>query len=137
MYWDTQYPSGTGCTAWCHSLERMSEPAISDEELCSIQARADEATPGPWFVRQLDDDYASSLVAVSTAPDTGRGERWPAFDSGEIIAATLIQNPIPYVSMDDGWDQNAEFIAHARSDIPSLIAEIRRLRRFLMESGVQ
>jgi hypothetical protein len=102
---------------------------MTDDELDEIDDRAQHATPGPWFVRFLDDDYAMNLVAVSTLPATGRGERWPDFAAGDIVAATLIQGPIPYVNSRDGlWDQNAAFIAHARSDVPRLIAEIRRLR---------
>jgi hypothetical protein len=107
-----------------HSMEPM-----PDTELDEIARRADDATPGPWHVRFLDDDYASNLVAVSTVPDTGRGERWPGFDHATIVAATLVQHPHRYVDIADArWDQNAAFIAHARSDIPRLIAEIRRLR---------
>lgn len=69
-----------------------------------------------------------SLIAVSTRPDTGLGERWPDFDYGEIVAATLVQQP-RYVDATDGkWYENARFIACARSDIPLLISEIRRLR---------
>ncbi|WP_443061504.1 hypothetical protein [Streptomyces sp. NBC_00414] len=95
------------------------------EELCSV------ATPGPWFVRSLDDDYAMNLVAVSTVEDTGRGERWPDFDHKELIAATLVQHP-RYVDCADGrWDENAAFIAMAREAVPSLVLEIRRLRRLL------
>ncbi|MBK3566108.1 hypothetical protein [Streptomyces sp. MBT62] len=98
------------------------------EELCSA------ATPGPWFVRSLDDDYAMSLVAVSTAEDTGLGERWPEFDHGELIAATLVQQP-RYVDCADGrWDENAAFIAMARQAVPQLVAEIRRLRALLDSS---
>lgn len=36
-----------------------------------IEELAGAATPGPWHVRQLDDDFAMSLVAISTVPDTG------------------------------------------------------------------
>lgn len=104
----------------------MSE--LSDAELDQIQRRADAATPGPWFVRFLDDVDAMSLVAVSTQPDTGQGERWPDFEPSTIIAATVVQEP-RYVDIEDGrWDENAHFIAHARSDIPRLVAEVRRLR---------
>jgi hypothetical protein len=86
-------------------------------------------------VRHLDDDHAAGLTAVSTTPDTGRGERWPEFDGTEIVAATLVQFPFRYADIADGkWDQNAEFIAHARADIPQLVAEIRRLRQ-LTERG--
>jgi hypothetical protein len=107
----------------------MSE--MTDQELLEIQERADEATPGPWFVRHLDDDYAANLMAVSTTFDepVESGPRWPGFSAGDIVAGVLIQNPIRYVDIDDGkWDDNAAFIAHAREDIPRLVEEVRRLR---------
>lgn len=105
----------------------MSEP-LSDEYLAEIERRTASATPGPWYVRHLDDDHAMSLTAVSTVPDTGDGERWPDFDHGVIVAATLVQQP-RYVDIEDErWEVNAKFIADARTDVPRLIAEIRRLR---------
>jgi hypothetical protein len=108
----------------------MTDP-LPEQELAEIEARAEMATPGPWHVRQLDDEDAMSLIAVSTVPDTGKGERWPDFDHGEIVAATLIQQP-RYVDLsDERWDVNADFIAAARQDVPRLIAEIRRLRNML------
>jgi hypothetical protein len=103
--------------------------AITEEELAAIEERAAAATPGPWHVRLLDDDHAANLVAVSTTPDTGRGESWPDFAAGEMVAATLVQFPNRYIDcVDERWDENALFIAHAREDIPRLIAEIRRLK---------
>jgi hypothetical protein len=69
-----------------------------------------------------------NLVTVSTHADTGLGERWPDFEQWTIVAATLVQEP-RYVDIeDDRWDQNARFIAQSRTDIPRLIAEVRRLR---------
>jgi hypothetical protein len=109
----------------------MSAP-ISDGELHEIENRAESATPGPWYVRFLDDDAAANLVAVSTMPDDGEGRRWPEWEDRELVAATLVQFPTPYVAgPDDRWDENAAFIAHARSDVPRLIAEVRRLRALL------
>lgn len=107
---------------------------LTDEDLADIEDRARAATPGPWYVRQLDDDSAMNLVAISTAIDTGRGERWPDFDAGEILAATLVQHPGYVNTADERWDENAWFIAHARQDIPRLIAEIRRLRGHIGQS---
>ncbi|WP_329266828.1 hypothetical protein [Streptomyces sp. NBC_01451] len=104
---------------------------LTDEELAEIEELAGAATPGPWHVRQLDDDFAMSLVAISTVPDTGAGERWPDFDHRQIVAATLVQQPRYVDVADERWDENANFIANARQDIPRLIAEIRRLRRLL------
>lgn len=104
----------------------MQESDLEDiEELC------DAATPGPWFMRTLDDDAAMSLVAISTSPGNGEAERWPAFNSGEIVAATLVQRP-RYVSVSDHlWDENAAFIVMAREFLPQLVGEVRRLRLLL------
>ncbi|MFG2847832.1 hypothetical protein ACGF12_32375 [Kitasatospora sp. NPDC048296] len=66
---------------------------LTDADLADIQERADAATPGPWYVQQLDDEFAMSLVAISTVADIGLGERWPDFDHHHIAAATLVQQP--------------------------------------------
>ncbi|MER7179470.1 hypothetical protein ABT404_08295 [Streptomyces hyaluromycini] len=102
------------------------EPGLDEiEEMCAM------ATPGPWFVRDLDDSYAMNLRAVSTVADTGRHERWPDFDHGELIAATLVQEPRYVDCADERWDENAAFIAMAREAVPRLVKEVRRLRRLL------
>jgi|SRR5882757_2547396 len=104
----------------------MREDEIEEiEELCSA------ATPGPWYVRTLDDDSAMNLVAVSTVPDTGEAERWPNFDHREIVAATLVQHPRYVDSGDERWDENAAFIAMARDAVPRLVSEVKRLRFLL------
>ncbi|MEW2626290.1 hypothetical protein [Streptomyces sp. NPDC048106] len=105
---------------------------LTDEELDEL---AQAATPGPWFVRSLDDEHAMNLVAVSTVPDTGLGERWPSFDHREIVAATLVQHPRYVDTADEHRDENAQFIAATRETVPRLIADIRRLRR-QMEPGL-
>ncbi|MGI5248937.1 hypothetical protein [Actinacidiphila glaucinigra] len=110
----------------------MSTPEpLSNEELDDLDELAQAATAGPWFVRLLDDDHAMNLVAVSTVPDTGLGERWPRFDHHEIVAATLVQQPRYVDIADERWDENARFIATARESVPRLINEIRRLREQL------
>ena len=109
----------------------MSDSPLTDAELAGLEELCGATTPGPWYVRNLDDDFGMSLVAVATTADTGRGERWPKFDHREIIAATLVQHPRYADCADELWDQNAQFIADAREAVPRLIAEIRRLRQQL------
>ncbi|MEU7526818.1 hypothetical protein AB0A74_13895 [Saccharothrix sp. NPDC042600] len=115
----------------------MSDDEVDDlDELLDTLEELDEATtPGPWYTRALDDDYAMCLTAVSTVPDTGRNERFPAFDHGEIIAATLVQHPRYVDVADERWDENALFIAMARDAVPRLVAEVRRLRALLDGKG--
>jgi hypothetical protein len=88
-------------------------------------------------VRYLDDDAAMNLVAVSTAPDSGLGERWPGFDHSEIVAATLVQQPRYVDIADRQWDANAQLIAVSRDALPRLIADLRRLRRQLARQPLE
>ena len=106
---------------------------VDDDELDEIEEICSAATSGPWYVRNLDDDHAMSLVAVGTSPDDGKAARWPNFDHREIVAATLIQHPRYVDSGDERWDENAAFIAMARSVVPRLVQEVRRLREALGE----
>ncbi|MEU9276020.1 hypothetical protein AB0D87_31405 [Streptomyces sp. NPDC048342] len=107
------------------------EGDVPAPDLAEIEAMCAVATPGPWFVRNLDDSHAMNLRAVSTVADTGRGERWPDFDHGELIAATLVQEPRYVDCADERWDENAAFIAMARDAVPRLVEEVRRLRKLL------
>ncbi|HEX6682270.1 MAG TPA: hypothetical protein VF062_05720 [Candidatus Limnocylindrales bacterium] len=96
------------------------------DELAEIEERAEAATPGPWYAHFIDDDHFANLVAVSTKPESVR------IGHSDTVAATLIQFPARYVDIaDERWDENAYFIAHARQDIPRLLAEVRRLRKLL------
>lgn len=72
---------------------------ISNEELTQIRERAEKATVGEW----------------ETA-DTTDGA-WLVDDGGNIIAGTFERI------------EDAMFSAHARQDIPKLLAEIKRLYR--------
>ena len=113
----------------------MDNRPLTDEELADLERLAEVATPGPWYVRFLDDNDAMNFVAISTTPDNGRGERWPDFDHREIVAATLVQQPHYVAVADERWDENAWFIACARDAVPRMAAEIRRLRLRLEAGG--
>ena|SRR5579864_2036375 len=117
------------------SYSRIDESHIDELMLRELLDLANSATPRPWFIRELDDRYAASLVAISTKPDTGKGERWPDFDSGEIVAATCVQNP-RYVSVaDEKWDENARYIVAAATALPALIQEVIRLRKQMVRAN--
>jgi len=78
-------------------------------DLEAIEARVNAATEGPWFVGPDDatdcPDHSHSGLALV---DTGRSSDWPV--------ARLCE-----------W-QNAKFIVEAITDIPALIAEVKRLQ---------
>ena len=104
---------------------------LSERELGYIEERASSATLGPWFVRLLNDREFMTLVAVSTVPGSESDGSVNELESGKNVALTLVQDPQYAAVSDELWDENANFIAHAREDIPRLIAEVRRLRSLL------
>ena len=72
--------------------------------LGEIQDRADEAADGPWY-------WASRM--------TVDGDSWTVFDGGDHALA----------SNRDGWVADAEFIAHAREDVPRMVDALRGVLR--------
>jgi hypothetical protein len=85
---------------------------LNAEELEVIRKRAEEATPGPW---KCGGDKFGDIVVYS--PEC-RGFH---NNGGEVAGLNY------------GSDPDAGFIAHAREDVPKLLAEIERLRRALEE----
>jgi hypothetical protein len=76
------------------------------ERLAEMQAREQSATPGPWQVGTNDDDAVDS--------------HW-VYDAGWFEVAD-VRTPHDEVSGDAVRD--ARFIAHARQDVPALLAAV-------------
>jgi hypothetical protein len=87
------------------------EDRLTPEEIAAIRERAEKATPGPWTWLYGLRNKLFTPVAL--------------FHDGKIVGRFV-------------WEHDAEFIAHAREDIPRLLdaleatyAEIERLQRKL------
>jgi hypothetical protein len=85
--------------------------------LDEIRKRVEQATPGPWersdFAHAVDDTFEVK----------SRGK--------------LYQNGYPSLVASEADRRDANFIAHAREDIPWLIAEVERLQMELAEARKQ
>lgn len=81
--------------------------------LAEIEARTEKATEGPWRVR---------------VSDAENNERYVVGSGGTFIFVDGHYH-------DESWceisEADAEFIAHAREDVPALIAEVKKLRKAL------
>jgi hypothetical protein len=88
------------------SEERETYTATPALDLDAIEARANAATPGPW------DFYEEGSTMFVSCGVTQYGEA--------LYLAGDIENR-----------EDATFIAAARSDVPALVAEVRRLARWL------
>lgn len=86
------------------------------ERIEAIRGRVEAAIEGPWD--RHDFGYAGEQEPSSIVVHTGKFD-WEAVRDGETVIAGM------------GWDAqenaNAEFIAHARTDVPDLLAEVERL----------
>ncbi len=80
---------------------------MSDLDLDAIRARADAATPGPWDCERPNQAYR--IYELSSQSPQGLNETLAEISG--------------YNASDD-----SEFIAHAREDVPALVAEVDRLR---------
>src|SRR4029434_2505485 len=90
---------------------------MTSSQLDAIRARVRHASDGPWSVRRIPNGFPSQAGDRFTHPCV-RGFR------------------VPRRIYDLAWQQveaDAEFIAHARNDIPILIEEIEHLRSTLLE----
>lgn len=89
------------------------------QRLAEIRARAEKATPGPWQSMR----YGNSCL-----------------ENGQHVGQSVVVNlPRPWNSTWVGWgfernqyktflqDKDADFVSHARADVPFLLAEIDRL----------
>lgn len=90
----------------------MSNARMTDEELAAIAARCAGASPGPWrsYIEGRDHESGSNFIMTGMGPSRGKDI--------ELTGATTA-------------DQ--DFIAHARQDLPRLVAEVQDLQRLLKE----
>ena len=100
----------------------MSNEAMHEDELKAIEARASAATQGPWRSTWGDD----------IAADAERGRRGEEVTI-EAVGLEGLARIVLGVTWYDGphpccREEDAAFIEAARSDVPQLVAEVRRLR---------
>jgi hypothetical protein len=86
---------------------------LSAERLTEIAARADAATAGPWWTDTLAEHDGSESVGIDA-----EGDIWI----------------VPCQDIDQA---DAEFMAHARVDVPALLAEVRRQAARIAELEAQ
>ncbi|GIM45942.1 hypothetical protein DNHGIG_14910 [Collibacillus ludicampi] len=97
---------------------------MNKEQLQAIRERVNRATPGPWSIHR--EDVGDDVVFY--VPTMIKSEKRTIVDSD----GGLISWSEPCTS--EQVEADAEFIAHAREDVPALLNEVERLeeenRRF-------
>jgi len=105
-------------------VEKYRDQNVTDmtpERLAEIKARADAATEGPWWTdaRWSEEECGTSIIAART--DCGELPGNPS--RGQVAFATQM---LPANAR--RCERDAVFIAHARTDIPDLLATITGLQ---------
>lgn len=109
-------------------------------DLAAIRARDQAATPGPWLWRVNPTAKSAQLVSPPRGCNIVMAfDRWgmqraqPRFNVGGILRDVVdLLRPEPGREHHANWHQciahpDADFIAHAREDIPALLAEVEHL----------
>jgi hypothetical protein len=96
-----------------------------------LRALCAQATAGPWYVHNPDDEACMNAYAVTTSPGEPVVDATPPNDHGQIIALTLLQSPRVVCHAAGRWEADARFIAAAREAVPALLDENARLRAAL------
>lgn len=89
---------------------------LSDEELAAIRTRVKAASPGPWEAQEA---FGGTFGRVRNDFGSLLGKTPRIFDGGGNPTIRRVED--------------AEFMAHARTDVPKLLDEIAALKAELAE----
>lgn len=94
---------------------------LSEEELREIEERAKNASWGPWELRP-----SGSIIGHRDTAAVIPGDAAPGYFDW-ICSMQASNQP--------KWYEDGQFIAHAREDIPALLATIRELQEQVRSEG--
>jgi hypothetical protein len=101
------------------------EDAMNENELREIEARKDAATPGPWTFEAGDFSGNNWLIGSFLCGNSGI--------DGEDYHVTTDNLHGSEIAGNSDAKTDAEFIAHSREDIETLLHEVRRLQAVVAE----
>ena len=92
--------------------------AMTKEQLAEIRGRVEKATGGPWIINKTD--------------DAGWCECPLCQNEGEVLIENITGDGWKYMIQSCGIGEmvnnNSDFIAHVRQDVPELLDEVERLQ---------
>lgn len=101
---------------------------MNRKERETIQKRSEAATPGEW---EYTAGESESFISYFTEPGNGMVREMPFITVGvEKVEETGADEPFYYVEISE---EDAEFIAHARKDIPALLDALDEAEKEIKE----
>jgi hypothetical protein len=95
---------------------------VTEQELDAIESRCSLATPAPWTSYWEGRDHWGGSSFIMQQRDGRQCDLYLTFDYSPRSEASELA------------DQ--DFIAHAREDLPRVLAEVRRLKIFIASQGL-
>lgn len=131
------------CKGWCVCAEFYdgdpcrhhcaAATAGERDRMLEIAARCQWADPSPWYTTEIEEDEGNTCIKHAhhdiyfIESDVRVTKQEPGYTSAEIESRER------NVGCFLGDEQNARFIAHARSDVEWLLAELREAQRAINE----
>jgi len=110
---------------------------MTESELKAIEERAEKATEGPWAWTHIGEKCNGYIVGTIWDKDDKQIE-------GHVPDEDFYEDEVVLRSADMGEHEAATcnyndpaFIAHSRTDIPKLLAEVRRLKAAVQEKDAE
>lgn len=108
----------------------MSEhKSMTQEELDNIRRRSDAATPGPWVSEDGGYDVCLGYKPSHIRIGWWSGDNEEDCNADNRRVCELSDGEYNSYKNKEEMQANAEFIAHAREDVPALLDEIERLKK--------
>lgn len=109
----------------------MQKPTLDILNQAETDSRG--ATPAPWFAKATDDEQYMNARYVSTDPGPFEHDNKTSLDAHDpdldvvksCVAITLLQAPSLAIHDAGCWDEDAQFIATARTAVPVLLGIVR------------
>jgi hypothetical protein len=98
-------------------------------DLEAVKARCEKATEGPWCWENCGEKGNDVVVGIALdSQDRHIEGQIPADSDADADQVVARRTPL----LGEATPADAAFIAHARTDIPALVAEVERLREALL-----
>ncbi|WP_304019994.1 hypothetical protein [Desulfovibrio piger] len=102
---------------------------MTQEELEKIRKRSDAATPGPWVSEDGGYDVCLGYKPSHIRIGWWSGDHEEDCNADNRRVCELSDGEHNNYKNKEEMQANAEFIAHAREDVPALLDEIERLKK--------
>ena len=106
----------------------MTGKIMTEQELQEIEKRCSDAKPAPWHWESEDSSMVDLLYTIQGGTAKGLDD-W-VLACARCYSCQKTGNYCTWPQKED-----ADFISHARTDVPNLVVEVRRLKGIVQDAN--